>query len=353
MRKTLLMLFLLIPLLFVITNVQAQVGSEGSDTVLKAGELGISPLFYQDEDTVDISTGSNSYFWFIDVYGGKERLFQDDEPGGRCAALLGFKGGITPRLGENVELEAALGGKFNLEEGDDSSIFGDLALNGIFGGGFVGAGVSFWDLTEDDTRTVALLAHFGIDLVETGKVQLVAEGRIPFDQFDDAGSNYMFWGGVRFRFGEGRTIGGAVPPPPTAPPAPPPAPPPSPSAPTAPPEAVEPEFVWPEVYFPFDQYILTAETREKIDSVAKYLNDNPNSGITIEGHCCYIGTDEYNLALGQQRADAIRDYLTGKGIAASRLKTVSYGEAQPKYDNSKEITRRFNRRGIFVVIRPQ
>ena len=94
------------------------------------------------------------------VYGGKERLFQDDAPGGRCAAFIGIKGGVTPRLGDNVELEAAFGGKINFEEGDDSSVFGDLALNGLFGAGFVGAGVSFWDLTEEDTRTVALLSPF-------------------------------------------------------------------------------------------------------------------------------------------------------------------------------------------------
>jgi outer membrane protein OmpA-like peptidoglycan-associated protein len=353
MRKLLLLtLFLLIPLLVIVTNVQAQEESEGSDAVLNVGDLGTSQLFYQDEDTVDISTGRTNYLWFIDGYVGKERFFQDDTEFGECGALLGFKGGVTPRLGDSVELEAAIGGKINLEEGDNSSIFGDLAINGLFGAGFVGAGVSFWDLTEDDTRTVALLAHFGIDLVDTGKIQLVGEGRIPFDQFDEAGSNYMVWGGVRFRFGEGPGMGEAVPPPPTVPP-PPPTPPPAPPAPPGPPVPAEPEFVWPEVYFPFDQYILTSEAREKIDSVAKYMNDNPNANITIEGHCCYIGTDEYNQALGQQRADAIRDYLTGKGISASRLKTVSYGEAKPKYDNSKEITRRFNRRGIFVVIRPQ
>lgn len=351
--KKLLYLFLLIPLMFIVSNIQAQEESEDRDAVLNSKDSAYSSLFLQEEDTVDISTGGGSdhYMWFIDGYGGKERFFQDDAPGGRCAGLVGVKGGITPRLADNLELEAAFGGKINVEEGDDSSVFGDLALNGLFGAGFVGAGVSFWDLTEEDTRTVALLAHFGFDLVQSGKVQLVAEGRIPFDQFDEAGSNYMFWGGLRFRFGP-TGAGEVIPPPPSAPP-PPPTPPPAPPGPTAPVTPPEPEFVWPEVYFPFDQYILTAEAREKIDSVAKYMTDNPNSNVTIEGHCCYIGTDEYNLALGQQRADAIRDYLTGKGISASRLKTVSYGEARPKYDNSKEITRRFNRRGFFVVIRPQ
>ncbi|HSE39955.1 MAG TPA: OmpA family protein [Acidobacteriota bacterium] len=351
MRK-LLMLFLLLPLVFLTTNIQAQ--EETSDTaIVTSKDSGYSSLFFQEEDTVDVSTGGGGdhYLWFIDGYGGKERMVRDEFPGGRCAGLVGVKGGVTPLLSDNLELEAAFGGKINVRDDEFSSVFGDVALNGLFGAGFVGAGVSFWDLTEDDTRTVALLAHFGFDLVESGKIQIVGEGRIPFDQFDDTGNNYMVWGGLRFRFGPSGG-GEAVPPPPSAPPAPP-TPPPAPSAPPGPAAPAEPEFVWPEVYFPFDQYILTAEAREKIDSVAKYMTDNPNSNVTIEGHCCYIGTDEYNLALGQQRADAIRDYLVGKGIATARLKTVSYGEARPKYDNSKEITRRFNRRGFFVVIRPQ
>jgi hypothetical protein len=146
MRKLLLLtLFLLIPLLVIPTNVQAQEETEGSDAVLNVGDLGTSQLFYQEEDTVDISTGRTNYLWFIDGYVGKERFFQNDTEVGQCAALIGFKGGVTPGLGDSAEFEAAIGGKINLEEGDDSSIFGDLAINGLFGAGFVGAGVSFWD----------------------------------------------------------------------------------------------------------------------------------------------------------------------------------------------------------------
>jgi outer membrane protein OmpA-like peptidoglycan-associated protein len=83
------------------------------------------------------------------------------------------------------------------------------------------------------------------------------------------------------------------------------------------------------------------------------MTDNPGIKVTIEGHCCYIGTDEYNLALGQNRSDAIKGYLEGKGVSTDRLKTVSYGESRPKYENDKEVTRRFNRRGFFVVIKPE
>ena len=325
------------------------------DLLNTSGDNGLfSSTYFQEEakeaaEEAHESYGLPHYLWFFDVYGGKERMIRDDFPDGRCAGLIGGKVGVTPHLGEHAEFEAAFGGKINVRDSEHSSVFGDLALNALFGHySYVGAGVSFWDLTEEDTRTAALLVHFGIGLTQSGKVAIAAEGRIPFDQFDDADNNYMFWGGLRFRFG-GEAAAAVVPPPP----APPEAPAPPPPAPPAPAPPAEPEFVWPEVYFPFDQYVLTPESREKIDSVAKYMTDNPNVNVTIEGHCCYIGTDEYNLALGQQRADAIRDYLTGKGISASRLKTVSYGEARPKYDNEKEITRRFNRRGFFVVIKPQ
>jgi peptidoglycan-associated lipoprotein len=120
--------------------------------------------------------------------------------------------------------------------------------------------------------------------------------------------------------------------------------------------------VWPEVYFPFNQsvvnadtsiYVITAENRQKLDSVASYMTDHPDVKVTIEGHCCYIGTEEYNLALGQSRAEAIKQYLVGKGVSADRMQTISYGKTKPKYDNEKEITRRFNRRGYFVEITPQ
>ena len=71
--------------------------------------------------------------------------------------------------------------------------------------------------------------------------------------------------------------------------------------------------------------------------------------IEIEGHTCNIGTAEYNLALGERRANAVRDYLTSRGIGANRLRTVSYGEERPKYDNGREETRRLNRRAAMVV----
>ncbi len=175
-------------------------------------------------------------------------------------------------------------------------------------------------------------------------------------------SEYPYGGMFQIAYAPGREIAGEVvpPPPPPTPPVPAPPAPPTPTAPGAP--AGVPEFVWPEVYFPFNEsvvagdtsiYVITAENRQKLDSVATYMTDHPSAKVTIEGHCCYIGTEEYNLALGQARADAIKQYLVGKGVNADRMQTISYGKTKPKYDNEKEITRRFNRRGNFVSISPQ
>ncbi|PYR56503.1 MAG: peptidoglycan-associated lipoprotein, partial [Acidobacteria bacterium] len=76
---------------------------------------------------------------------------------------------------------------------------------------------------------------------------------------------------------------------------------------------------------------------------------NPNVRIEIEGHTCNIGTAEYNLALGERRATSVREYLVSRGVGADRMRTVSYGEERPKYDNSREETRRLNRRAALVV----
>jgi outer membrane protein OmpA-like peptidoglycan-associated protein len=133
-------------------------------------------------------------------------------------------------------------------------------------------------------------------------------------------------------------------PPPPQPPPPPPPPPPAP-----PPVVVPPVPGLAEVYFDFDRYEIRPTEVEKLDKLVQYLRDHPDVNVVVEGHTCYIGTDEYNMALGLHRAEAIKDYLVSKGIDANRIEVISYGETQPKYDNSQEITRRFNRRGWFVI----
>jgi outer membrane protein OmpA-like peptidoglycan-associated protein len=109
------------------------------------------------------------------------------------------------------------------------------------------------------------------------------------------------------------------------------------------------EFVFEDVHFDFDRYSLRPEATRALDEAIKTLQANPELRLEIEGHTCNIGTSEYNLALGERRAAAVREYLAGRGIGADRLRTVSYGEERPKHDNAREETRRLNRRAALLV----
>jgi outer membrane protein OmpA-like peptidoglycan-associated protein len=109
------------------------------------------------------------------------------------------------------------------------------------------------------------------------------------------------------------------------------------------------EFVFEDVHFDFDRYSLRPEATRALDEAIKTLQSNPDLRLEIEGHTCNIGTAEYNLALGERRAAAVREYLGGRGIGADRLRTVSYGEERPTHDNAREETRRLNRRAALTV----
>ena len=108
-------------------------------------------------------------------------------------------------------------------------------------------------------------------------------------------------------------------------------------------------YTFEDVHFDFDRYSLRPEATRVLDEAIAALRQDATLRVTIEGHTCNIGTAEYNLALGERRANAVRDYFVNNGIAANRLQTVSYGEERPKYDNSREETRRLNRRAALVV----
>jgi outer membrane protein OmpA-like peptidoglycan-associated protein len=117
---------------------------------------------------------------------------------------------------------------------------------------------------------------------------------------------------------------------------------------TAPPPPKQ-RYVFEDVYFDFDRYSLRPEATRVLDEAIAAMRDDATLKLEIEGHTCNIGTAEYNLALGDRRATSVRDYLTSRGIGADRLRTVSYGEERPKYDNAREETRRLNRRAALVV----
>ena len=109
------------------------------------------------------------------------------------------------------------------------------------------------------------------------------------------------------------------------------------------------QFTFEDVHFEFDRFTLRQDALSVLDGAVKAMQANPALQLEIEGHTCNIGTPEYNLALGDRRARAVRDYLVSRGIAGERLRTVSYGEERPKHDNSREETRRLNRRAALVV----
>src|SRR5713101_363454 len=108
-------------------------------------------------------------------------------------------------------------------------------------------------------------------------------------------------------------------------------------------------YTFEDVYFDFDRYSLRPEATRVLDEAIAAMRENTTLRVEIEGHTCNIGTAEYNLALGDRRANAVKDYLVSRGITADRLRTVSYGEERPKYDNSREETRRLNRRAALTV----
>ena len=98
------------------------------------------------------------------------------------------------------------------------------------------------------------------------------------------------------------------------------------------------------VYFGFDSSELTGKAQAILDRQAAFLNVNPTMVVIIEGHADERGTREYNLALGDRRAGAVRDYLLAKGLNAARVRTVSYGKERPAVSGSNESSWEFNRR---------
>jgi OOP family OmpA-OmpF porin len=103
-----------------------------------------------------------------------------------------------------------------------------------------------------------------------------------------------------------------------------------------------------EVLFDFDKSILKPEGKVEVDRVIGLLKEFPNDDIEIAGHTCDRGADEYNMALSQRRADAVRDYAIAQGIQPERITTKAYGETMPAVPNTDEANRKLNRRITFV-----
>ena len=103
------------------------------------------------------------------------------------------------------------------------------------------------------------------------------------------------------------------------------------------------------VFFDFDSYSIDAEDRSTLDAQAAWLQRYPNVRVTIEGHADERGTREYNLALGDRRANAARDYLQSRGVDPGRMQTISYGKERPAVVGDSETSYAQNRRAVTVV----
>ncbi|HEX8697487.1 MAG TPA: OmpA family protein [Myxococcaceae bacterium] len=103
------------------------------------------------------------------------------------------------------------------------------------------------------------------------------------------------------------------------------------------------------IYYELDSATLKPESRQLLDGVAEALRRRPEVRVTISGHTCELGTTEYNLALGQRRAAAVRDYLRRLGVDERRMSMVSYGEESPAVSGSGESVWSKNRRSEFSI----
>jgi peptidoglycan-associated lipoprotein len=104
------------------------------------------------------------------------------------------------------------------------------------------------------------------------------------------------------------------------------------------------------VLFGLDQYDIDPQARIILDNQADWLQRYPNVRITIEGHCDERGTREYNLALGDRRANAAKNYLAARGVAAVRMTVISYGSERPAATGSDEASWAQNRRAVTIVL---
>lgn len=103
------------------------------------------------------------------------------------------------------------------------------------------------------------------------------------------------------------------------------------------------------VYFEFDSAVLSQEAKTYLAEQAEWLKENPRTLIVVEGRCDERGTREYNLGLGERRADSAKSYLISKGVAANRIKTVSYGSERPVVAGSNEEAYAKNRNATTVA----
>lgn len=112
------------------------------------------------------------------------------------------------------------------------------------------------------------------------------------------------------------------------------------------------KFATDTVYFDFDKSNVKPQYNANIARIADYLKANTSNSLLIEGHCDDRGTEEYNLALGERRALAVRDKLMSVGVSGDRITTISYGKEKPEMIGTTEEAYGKNRRGMFILLTP-
>jgi peptidoglycan-associated lipoprotein len=111
------------------------------------------------------------------------------------------------------------------------------------------------------------------------------------------------------------------------------------------------EGVFKDIHFAFDKYNIQDTDRAELKTIAAWMRKNASEKLSVEGHCDERGTNEYNLALGDRRAKAVRDYLVSLGVPSARISTISYGEEKPLCTEHTEECWAKNRRAHFVVLK--
>lgn len=114
-------------------------------------------------------------------------------------------------------------------------------------------------------------------------------------------------------------------------------------------EVVAAAFVNENIHFAFDSSLLSDQAQRILNSKADYLRTNLDVIVTVEGHCDERGTDAYNIALGERRAESVKNFLVDLGISANRLNTISYGEERPIAIGQNEASWAKNRRAQFTI----
>jgi len=107
--------------------------------------------------------------------------------------------------------------------------------------------------------------------------------------------------------------------------------------------------IFQDIRFDYDQFALKAESQRTLSAIARWLKQNPGRRVLVEGHCDARGTAEYNIALGERRANSAKTFLVGQGVADKSIATISYGKERPVCEDASESCYAKNRRDHFLL----